>query len=71
MRESWRPLIETYLDKRAVLAGVLLLIDIRRGAEQEEELDFVPWLARARDPGRRRADQGRQARRRTSARSRS
>ena len=44
MRESWRPLIETYLGKRAVLAGVLLLIDVRRGV-QEEELDFIPWLA--------------------------
>jgi len=44
MRESWRPLIEDYLDKRKVLAGVLLLIDIRRGV-QEEELDFIPWLA--------------------------
>lgn len=43
-RESWRPLIESYLSKRASLAGVLLLIDIRRGA-QEEEQDFVPWLA--------------------------
>lgn len=42
-RESWRPLIETYLDKRTSLAGVLLLIDIRRNA-QDEELDFVPWL---------------------------
>jgi GTP-binding protein len=44
VRESWRPLIESYLDKRKVLAGVLLLIDIRRGV-QEEELDFIPWLA--------------------------
>lgn len=44
MRESWRPLIETYLAERTSLAGVLLLIDIRRGV-QEEELDFVPWLA--------------------------
>ena len=44
MRESWRPLIEDYLAKRTVLAGVLLLIDIRRGV-QEEELDFIPWLA--------------------------
>ncbi len=43
MRESWRPLIESYLDSRATLAGVLLLVDIRRGVE-EEELDFVPWL---------------------------
>lgn len=43
-RESWRPLIEGYLADRTSLAGVLLLIDIRRGV-QEEELDFVPWLA--------------------------
>jgi len=44
MRDSWRPLIEGYLAGRASLAGVLLLIDIRRGA-QDEELDFAPWLA--------------------------
>jgi GTP-binding protein len=43
MREGWRPLIEGYLSGRTSLAGVLLLIDIRRGV-QEEELDFVPWL---------------------------
>ena len=43
-KESWKPLIETYLTKRTTLKGVLLLIDIRRGAE-DEELDFVPWLA--------------------------
>jgi GTP-binding protein len=43
MRESWRPLIESYLSDRKTLAGVLLLIDVRRGA-QDEELDFVPWL---------------------------
>jgi GTP-binding protein len=43
MRESWRPLIERYLADRDVLAGVLLLVDIRRGV-QDEELDFVPWL---------------------------
>jgi GTP-binding protein len=43
-RESWRPLIEGYLAQRTTLAGVLLLIDIRRGV-QDEELDFAPWLA--------------------------
>jgi GTP-binding protein len=43
MRESWRPLIESYLSHRKTLAGVLLLIDVRRGP-QDEELDFVPWL---------------------------
>jgi GTP-binding protein len=48
-RESWKPLIETYLSSRETLAGVLLLIDIRRGAE-DEELDFVPWLAQRETP---------------------
>jgi GTP-binding protein len=48
-RESWRPLIETYLADRPTLVGVLLLIDIRRNAE-EEELDFVPWLAQRDKP---------------------
>jgi GTP-binding protein len=43
MRESWRPLIESYLSERKTLAGVLLLIDVRRGP-QDDELDFVPWL---------------------------
>jgi GTP-binding protein len=43
MRESWRPLIESYLSERKTLAGVLLLVDVRRGV-QDEELDFVPWL---------------------------
>jgi GTP-binding protein len=42
-REAWRPLIESYLGDRKSLAGVLMLIDVRRGPE-EEELDFVPWL---------------------------
>jgi GTP-binding protein len=43
MREAWRPLIESYLGGRKTLAGVLMLLDMRRGPE-EEELDFVPWL---------------------------
>ncbi len=43
MRESWRPLIESYLAERAALRAVVLLVDIRRGAE-DEELDFAPWL---------------------------
>ncbi len=49
VRESWRPLIETYLERRTSLAGVLLLIDIRRNT-QDEELDFVPWLAQRETP---------------------
>ena len=42
-RESWRPLIEAYLASRSTLLGVVLLLDVRRGVE-DEELDFVPWL---------------------------
>src|SRR6185503_13845142 len=49
MRESWRPLIENYLSERKTLAGVLLLIDVRRGV-QDEELDFVPWLEAKQTP---------------------
>jgi GTP-binding protein len=49
MRAGWQPLIEEYLAKRDVLAGVLLLIDVRRGPE-EEELDFVPWLENRKVP---------------------
>jgi len=49
MRESWRPLIEAYLSSRETLAGVMLLIDIRRGPG-DDELDFVPWLAQREIP---------------------
>jgi len=49
MRAGWQPLIEAYLDKRAALAGVVLLVDVRRGPE-EEELDFVPWLEQRKVP---------------------
>ena len=49
MRAGWQPLIEEYLSRRDVLAGVLLLIDVRRGPE-EEELDFVPWLEEKKIP---------------------
>ncbi len=43
LRESWRPMIEDYLVGRDVLCGVVLLIDIRRPA-QEEERGLVEWL---------------------------
>jgi GTP-binding protein len=49
MRESWRPLIESYLSERKTLAGVLLLIDVRRGV-QDDELDFVSWLEARKTP---------------------
>ena len=43
MRDSWRPLIESFLSGREALRGVVLLIDVRRGVE-DEELDFAAWL---------------------------
>ncbi len=49
MRAGWQPLIEAYLSNRPALAGVLLLVDVRRGPE-EEELDFVPWLEQKKIP---------------------
>src|SRR5690606_10903648 len=39
MRTGWRPLIESFLGERDSLRAVVLLIDIRRGVE-DEELDF-------------------------------
>jgi GTP-binding protein len=44
MRQSWRPLIESYLAKRAVLRAVVLLVDARRGGE-EEERELLEYLA--------------------------
>lgn len=43
LRASWQPLMESYLGERNTLRVVALLIDIRRGVEDEER-DFVPWL---------------------------
>ncbi len=37
IRAGWGPLVESYLERRAVLAGLVLLIDVRRGFEEEEE----------------------------------
>lgn len=44
VRAAWRPLIEAFLSDRPSLRLILLLIDIRRGAEDEER-DFVAWLS--------------------------
>ncbi|HEY5622769.1 MAG TPA: ribosome biogenesis GTP-binding protein YihA/YsxC [Gammaproteobacteria bacterium] len=42
-RASWKKLVEAYLTGRRALAGVLILIDVRRGA-QEEELQLAEFL---------------------------
>jgi GTP-binding protein len=44
MRGGWRPLIEAYLGDRPVLAAVVLLVDVRRGVEAEEQ-ELSAWLA--------------------------
>jgi GTP-binding protein len=43
MRASWRPLIESYLGKREVLRALVVLVDARRGAEDEER-ELLEWL---------------------------
>ncbi len=43
-RAAWRPLIERYVERRATLCLLLLLIDARRGAQAEERA-LVDWLA--------------------------
>lgn len=45
-REAWRPLVESYLGTRGVLAGVILIVDVRRGLEEEEHqlLEFLAAL---------------------------
>jgi GTP-binding protein len=42
-RDAWRPLVESYLGTRGVLRGVVLIVDVRRGLEEEEHqlLDFL------------------------------
>ena len=48
-RAAWRPLVESYLEGRAVLAGVVLLVDVRRGLEDEERA-LLAFLAGLRMP---------------------
>jgi len=47
-RAAWRPLVESYLGTRGVLAGIVLLVDARRGLEDEEHalLDFAAAIER-------------------------
>ncbi len=43
-KARWGPLIEGYLSKRVSLRAVVLLVDVRRGVEQEER-DLVEYVA--------------------------
>ncbi len=45
-RDTWRPMVESYLTGRKVLRAVVVLVDVRRGADQEEA-DLVQWLKEA------------------------
>jgi GTP-binding protein len=51
-RGSWRPMVEAYLRAtRAPLRGVIVLVDARRGPEDEER-DLLAWLATEGIPAR-------------------
>lgn len=50
IKKDWGPMIETYLSTRETLAGVVLLIDIRRNPGAEE-MNFIDWLAEYDIPG--------------------
>jgi GTP-binding protein len=43
MKESWRPMIETYLRERTNLRLVIIIADIRRDITDEERL-LIDWL---------------------------
>ncbi len=43
IRAKWSPMMKTYLSNRQSLAGVVLLIDIRR-QPGKEELGLIQWL---------------------------
>lgn len=46
-RLSWGPMIETFLERRVGLRGVILLVDVRRGIESEEQ-ELLEYLAHIR-----------------------
>lgn len=43
VRAQWQPMVNTYLEQRTNLLGLILLIDIRRDPGKEE-LDMAAWL---------------------------
>jgi GTP-binding protein len=47
-RASWGPMIEGFLEQRVGLRGVVLLVDLRRGLEAEEEqlLEYLAHIQR-------------------------
>jgi GTP-binding protein len=45
-RDAWRPMVEAYLGGRGVLRAVVVIVDARRGAQQEE-VGLLEWLTEA------------------------
>ena len=43
MRASWRPMVEAYVTKRTTLALMVVIVDARRGPE-DEEAELLDWL---------------------------
>ncbi len=48
-RRGWGPLVESFLRERATLRGVVVLVDVRRGLEAEED-ELLAFLAHVRLP---------------------
>jgi GTP-binding protein len=48
-KKSWGPLIEGYLSKRVSLRALALIVDVRRGPEQEEK-DLLEFVRAAESP---------------------
>ena len=46
-RARWKPLVESYLAGRTALAGVMILVDVRRGIEEDDRMlaDYLDSLA--------------------------
>ena len=49
IRAQWQPMVETYVETRKNLHGLILLVDIRR-EPGKEELDMVRWLESEQTP---------------------
>lgn len=49
MRQSWREMMEPYIEKREALGLVLLLLDIRR-TPSEQDLQFFDWVTYHKKP---------------------
>jgi len=43
VKRSWKKMVETYLDRRPTLKGVVLIVDIRRDPDSND-MDLLHWL---------------------------